>query len=91
MTASLYQYGLLALVKQEDGTSKYILSDFAIALKQNSLNFDEGVHGQARLSSYDMMTPASLPEYAAAEDLGEVLENQEKLFDGGSAARWGEF
>lgn len=91
MAASLYQYGLLALEKQEDGTSRYVLSDFAISLKQNSLNFDEGVCGQKRLTSYEMMTPASLPEYATADDIGKLFENQEIIMDGGTASQWGSF
>ena len=87
MAASLYQYGLLILEKQADGTSKYILSDFAVALKQNSLNYDEGMHGQTRLTSYEMMTPASLPAYATADDIDKLLENQELIMDGGTASQ----
>ena len=70
MAVSLFQYGLLAYKKQEDGSVKYVLSDFGIALKQNSLNFDDGMHGQVRLCSYDMMTPSELPNYVTSEEIG---------------------
>ena len=72
MAASLYQYGLLAYKKQEDGSVKYVLSDFGIALKQNSLNFDDGMHGQKRLCSYDMMTPSELPSFITSEEIGNA-------------------
>lgn len=86
MVSSLYQYGLLMLdAPEEDGKTKYVLSDFGKALKQNSLNFDEGTHGKPRLNSYAVMTPASLPQYATNEDIDRLFENQELLFDGGTA------
>lgn len=85
MASSLYQYGLLMLGELDNGKSNYVLSDFGKALKQNSLNFDDGLRGQIRLDSYDVMTPASLPQLATNEDIERLFENQELLFDGGTA------
>ena len=85
MAASLYQYGLLMLEEQTDGKSKYVLSDFGKSLKQNSLNFDEGIQGQTRLKSYDLLTPAKLPEYMTSEDVDRMFENQEVILDAGTA------
>lgn len=85
MAASLYQYGLLMLEEQTDGKSKYILSDFGKSLKQNSLNFDEGIQGQVRLKSYNLLTPARLPEYMTSEDVDRMFENQEVILNAGSA------
>ena len=81
MASSLYQYGLFAMNRREDGTTKYVLSDFGKSLKQNCLNFDEGLQGQQRLSSYSMMTPEELPRYATNEDIDKLFENQEANSD----------
>lgn len=89
MASALHQYGLLELIQGDNGVSKFKLSDFAIALKQNSLNFDEGIQGHTRLSSYETMTPPSLPEYATNEDIDKLLENQEILFqNSGTEMQW---
>lgn len=74
MTASLYQYGLLMLKEGADGLSKYALSDFGKSLKQNSLNFDEGLSGQTRLSSYEVMSPAALPQHITNADIDRMIE-----------------
>lgn len=85
MAASLYQYGLLMLEEQADGKSKYVLSDFGKALKQNSLNFDDGLQGQVRLGSYRLLTPASLPGKATVEDIERLFQNQEIVLDAGTS------
>ena len=74
MAASLYQYGLLMLETQANGKSKYVLSDFGKALKQNSLNFDDGIQGQVRLGSYNQLTPANLPSLATDEDIMKLFQ-----------------
>ena len=86
MVSSLYQYGLFATNRREDGTTNYILSDFGKSLKQNCLNFDEGLQGQKRLSSYSMMMPEELPRYATNEDIDKLFENQGANSDGISKA-----
>lgn len=87
MSASLYQYGLLMLEEQPDGTNKYVLSDFGKSLKQNSLNFDEGLSGQMRLYSYDVMSPAALPQYATSEDIDRMFEENGAGFGLGSTQK----
>ena len=47
----------------------YVLSDYGKALKQNSLNFDEGLQGQKRFSTYGDMAPLNLLEAATWEDM----------------------
>ena len=85
MSASLYQYGLLMLEYQQDGRALFVLSDFGKALKQNSLNFDDGVSGHKRLVSYDSMSPAELQGFATNDDIEKLFQNQELILDGGSA------
>ncbi len=72
--SSLFQYGLFTQDEDsEAGGTTYILSDFAKALKQNSLNFEGGLRGQARLISYGQLAPLNLPETATWGELEEVL------------------
>ncbi len=85
MAASVYQYGLLMVEYQQDGTPLFVLSDFGKALKQNSLNFDDGIKGQKRIVSYDSMTPAELQGIATTEDIDKLFQNQELILDGGTA------
>lgn len=47
----------------------YVLSDYGKTLKQNSLNFDEGLQGQKRFSTYGDMAPLNLLEAATWEDM----------------------
>ena len=59
--SSLYQYGLF--VQNNDGNDvKYVLSDFAKALKQNCLNFDDGIGNMQRLLSYNQIAPLDILE-----------------------------
>ena len=85
MAASVYQYGLLMLEYQDDGKPVFVLSDFGKALKQNALNFDDGINGQKRLVSYDAMIPAELQGFATNEDIDKLFQNQEIILDGGNA------
>lgn len=85
MAASVYQYGLLMLEYQDDEKPVFVLSDFGKALKQNTLNFDDGIKGQKRLVSYDAMTPAERQGFATNEDIDKLFQNQEIILDGGNA------
>lgn len=59
MVSALYQYGLL---EAREGTGTYyVFSDFAKALKQNCLNFDEGIGSMPGIASYNDMNPTALP------------------------------
>ena len=68
MISSLYQYGLF-MQSEDDDETRYVLSDYGKALKQNSLNFDEGLQGQKRFSTYGDMAPLNLLEAATWEDM----------------------
>lgn len=61
--SALFQYGLFT---QDEGSEAeetyYILSDFARALKQNCLNYDDGLQGSSRLVAYEQLTPLNLAE-----------------------------
>lgn len=74
--SSLYQYGLFTQ-DIEDGTGEtfYVLSDFAKALKQNSLNFEEELQGNTRLISYEQLAPLNLHEVATTADVDEMLKD----------------
>lgn len=85
MASSVYQYGLLMLEYQGDGTPMFVLSDFGKALKQNSLNFDEGNGSMKRLVSYDALIPAELNQFATADDIDRLFENQEIILNAGSS------
>ena len=60
MVSSLYQYGLFTQT-ENNGIISYIMSDFCIALKQNGLNFDDGVEG-TMIESYKEVAPLSIVE-----------------------------
>lgn len=80
--SSLYQYGLFDQKEKEQGGVDYILSDFAKALKDNSLNFDEGLNGRNRILAYDQITPLSIAEPATWQDLDKIFNNNDIVIDG---------
>lgn len=81
MVSSLYQYGLFDQQEKEYGGVDYTLSGFAKALKSNSLNFDEGTAGRARILSYEQIAPLSISEPMTFEDLDEVFSKNQIMFD----------
>lgn len=86
--SSLFQYGLLTQDDDsETGETYYILSDFAKALKQNSLNFEEGLQGQTRLTTYKQLAPLNLAETASWDEFSEMLNETGLTLDGGTATR----
>ncbi len=92
MASALAQYGLLTQKVMEDGSIAFVVSDFGRSLKHNSLNFDDGIQGQKRLLSYEMMTPPELTQYATNDDVDKMLQNQQLLEDQISQNRqWGDF
>lgn len=75
IVSSLYHYGLFTQTDVE-GEIKYTLSDYAIALKQNCLNFNEGLQGGQRLRGYANLSPLALVEPArvsSKEDIEALL------------------
>lgn len=85
MISSLYQYGLFSQREIDGGRIAYVLSDFAKALKHNSLNFDDGLQGQERLCFYEQLSPLSIAEPATWEDFENVLGDNKLLISGGGA------
>lgn len=77
MVSSLYQNGLFMQATKQDGSGEacYVLSDFAKALKQNCLNFDEGLNGASRLVGYDQLAPWNISEPVSNTEWEEMLEN----------------
>lgn len=61
MISLLYQNGLFIQHETDEGEIRYILSDLAKSLKQNSLNFDEGLFGANRFKSYEQLSPLNHP------------------------------
>ena len=53
MVFALCQYGLL--IKRDMLSDEYVLSDFAKALKQNCLNFNDGIGESIRITGYEEM------------------------------------
>lgn len=71
----LYQYGLFAQVVDDGGIAKYTLSSFGKALKQNSLNFNDGLNEQERYTSYDQMEALSIPEPISNSEIDRILSS----------------
>ena len=84
MISALYQYGLFTQEESFDGVT-YVLSDFGKALKQNSLNFDEGLRGENRIVTYERIAPLSIAEPLMFEEIQEAWNNTDVILDGGSA------
>jgi hypothetical protein len=75
MISSLYQFGLFT---QDDNSeteeTNYILSDFAKALKQNCLNFDNGLQRDSRLTAYQQLKQLNLLEPASDDAVSKMLD-----------------
>ena len=72
--SSLYQYGLFVQGNYKNGDVVYVLSDFGKALKQNSLNFDDGLDGNNRITSYEEIEPLNLPEPMSESEIDKMFE-----------------
>lgn len=74
--SSLFQYGLFTSDSDsETGGTYYLLSDFAKALKQHSLNYEDGLREQTRLCAYGQLAPLNLPEPATWTEMEGLLKN----------------
>lgn len=74
MISSLFQYGLFTSdIDHETGETHYILSDFAKALKQHSLNYEDGLRGQPRFCSYGQLASLNLPETATKAEVDALF------------------
>lgn len=83
MISILYQSGLFSQEEKENGGAKYVFSDFAKALKQNCLNFNEGIGAQERYCAYEQLEPLSIAEPATWEDIENAIGNNTLALDGG--------
>lgn len=79
MAYSVYQYGLLVPEYSGGYEPGFVLSDFGKSLKQNALNFDDGIGNQKRIVSYDAMIPMELNRFASEEDIDRLYQNQVAL------------
>lgn len=70
--SSLYQYGLFEQSESNDGTD-YVLSGFAKALKNNCLNYDEGLNSRDRILSYDQIPPLNIAEPTSFKKIDEMF------------------
>jgi hypothetical protein len=82
--SALYQYGLFKQNQTSTGV-KYALSDFGKALKQNSLNFDDGLNGKERILSYGAASPLTIAEPVMEEDIERLINSSNVVIDGGTA------
>jgi len=77
--SALYQFGLFTQKEDSDDSNvEYELSDFAKALKQNCLNFEEGLGTEKRLISYSNLKPLNNPEKVTAittEEIDRLWDN----------------
>lgn len=77
IVSSLYHYGLFMQIESGDDT-KYTLSDYAIALKQNCLNFNDGLQSGQRLIGYTDLSPLTIvepPKVASEEDINAMFND----------------
>lgn len=79
MISMLYQSGLFMHDEKPDGSEEtcYVLSDFAKALKENCLNFDDERYVSDRLTHYHQLAPLNIAEFASKADMDEIF----KIFD----------
>lgn len=74
--SSLFQYSLFTSNDDsETGETYYLLSDFAKALKQHSLNYEDGLRGELRLRSYEELAPLNLPESITKAEMDKMLND----------------
>lgn len=81
---------ILLLFEQQErknGGVDYVLSGFAKALKNNSLNFNEGISGRDRIVSYSQISPLSISEPMTWEDLDDVFSENEIVIDGNGSRK----
>lgn len=86
MISALYQFGLFSQSTDANGEACYVLSDFAKALKQNSLNFYHDLRDIQRLGTYEAMQPLAIPEPISVNDINEIFSDTEITLDGGTAS-----
>lgn len=84
MVSSLYQYGLFTQAESH-GQTKYILSDFGTALKQNCLNFDDDLGLTQRIVSYKEISPLNIAESITADSLNKAWNQANIVLNGGSS------
>lgn len=76
MISLLFQHGLFVQdIDEMTGKMYYVLSDFAKALKQNSLNYEDGLNGRTRLDSYENLSPLHISEFATDAEVSEMLDD----------------
>lgn len=76
--SALFQYGLFTQIEEDEtGETFYILSDFAKALKQNWINFNDELHEKSRLISYEQLAPLNIAESIPNADIDKLFDNQE--------------
>lgn len=87
MISALLQFGLFEQCHTVDEQTRYKLSGFAIALKQNSLNFNSELYEMKRISEYDDMKPLEILEPMSSKDILDILgaSDDEIVLDGGTA------
>ena len=71
--SSLYQYGLFEQSEVDRNGADYILSGFAKALKENCLNYDEGLNNRERILSYDQIPPLNIAEPISTEEIDKMF------------------
>lgn len=75
--SSLFQYGLFTPIEEsETDKTFYILSDFAKALKQNSLNFEDELHEKPSFISYEQLAPLNLPEEITTAEIDAIVNGE---------------
>lgn len=82
MISGLQQFGLFTQGIGE----QLILSDFAKALKENSLNFNYEINHNDRLSSYERIQPIELPHAMGIEEIEQMFNEEQVVLNGGDSS-----
>lgn len=84
--SSLCQYGLLMPDNNSGTERKYVLSSYGEALKQNCINFDDGINGEKYLASYNDLSPVNMiPEPLTWGNMDKMLEDSSIVLNGGDS------
>ena len=73
------------IFKQVNDSERYQMTDLGVMLKENCLNYDDGLDGRKRVLTVDDLAQANLLGTANEEAVKKFFENNQVFIDGGSA------
>lgn len=74
MISLLYRNGLFDQDVDDKSITTYVLSDYAKALKQHSLNYNDSFRGLKKLGSYADLRPLEISKAATWDEINNVIQ-----------------